>query len=440
MRKWMGMVLAALMVFGLVGGAALAEGNDVEAHLVVASFYNTGSASGWDGLVEEFNKTYPNVTVEVQETTGGNEAYLTKLVSQLASGTAPDIIAVENGMVAKFVDSGLLYAINDFLAADSSVSTDEYFPHLLDYYTVDGNIYGLPYDAQPMSMFFYNKTLFDEAGLEYPTEDWTWDDMLEAARLLTKKDESGRITQYGLLANQWKNYIYSNGGAIMDDLYNPTQCVMNSAEAVEAIQFMVDLILKEEVMPLPDTLSTSATSGVSGPDMFATGQIAMYNTGYWDLVDLPNRWAEIDLGLTMVPKSNNGGRVVSTGGTAYCVANGSKNPELAYQFVKYFMGAQGWEAAYAAADRGIIYPPAHIPSYEKLVVNNPNLPVENIDINGRSVEFARFNPRIPLYGEMESKIITPVMEEMMLGYTSVEDGLNDITQRVNDALASGEVF
>lgn len=437
MKKLLALVLAALMALGLMGGAALAEGNDVEAHLVVASFYNTGSASGWDGLVAEFNKSYPKVTVEVQETTGGNEAYLTKLVSQLASGTAPDIIAVENGMLAKFVDSGLLYAINDLIEQDGSVSTDEYFPHLLDYYTVDGNIYGLPYDAQPQSMFFYNKALFDEAGLSYPTEDWTWDDMLKAAQALTKKDESGRTTQYGLLANNWKNYVYSNGGAILDDLYNPTKCVLDSAEAQEGVQFMADLILKEGVMPSPDTLSTS---GVSGPDMFATGQIAMYNTGYWDLVDLPDRWADIELGLTMMPKANNGGRVVSTGGTAYCVANGSKNPELAYQFVKYFMGPQGWEAAYAAATRGIIYPPAHIPSYEKLVVNNPDLTVENIDINGRSVEFARFNPRIPLYGEIESKIITPTMEEIMLGYTEVGAGLADITQRVNDALASGEVF
>ncbi|NLG24523.1 MAG: sugar ABC transporter substrate-binding protein, partial [Clostridiales bacterium] len=387
------------------------------------------------GLVKAFQQSYPNVTVEVQETSGDG-AYLTKLVSQLASGTAPDIIATENGMMAKFVDSGLLMPITRMLEADADVNVNDYFPHLLNYYTVDGEIYGLPYDAQPISMFFYNKALFDEAGVAYPTEDWTWDDMRDAAIKLTKTDDGGRITQYGLLANTWKNYLYSNGGAIMDDLYAPTACVINSPEAIEAIQFMADLILVDKVMPSPDTLSTS---GVSGPDMFATGQIAMFNTGYWSLVDLPDRWKDIDLGLTMVPKANGGGRAVSTGGTAYCVANGSANPELAYEFVKYFMGMQGWEAAYAAATRGIIYPPAYIPAYEKLILKNPDLTIPNIDVNGRSIEFATFNPRIPLYGEMESKVITPTMEEIMLGITGVEDGLNDIADRLNAALATGEV-
>lgn len=436
MRKWVALVLAVLMACSMAGFAA-AEGSDVSANLVVASFYNTGSASGWDGLVAAFQETYPNVTVEVQETTGGTDNYLTKLVSQLASGTAPDIIAAENAMMAKFVDSNLLLSLNDMIDADDSLDTDEYFPHLLEYYTFDGNIYGLPYDAQPVSMFFFNKGLFDEAGLEYPTEEWTWDDMLEAAIALTKKDDAGRVTQYGVLANEWRNYVYSNGGRIMDDVMNPTTCVINSDEAAAGVQFMSDLILKHGVMPSPDTLSTS---GVSGPDMFATGQIAMFNTGYWPLVDLPDRWNDIDLGLTMFPKSPEGGFGVTTGGTAYCVANGSQNPELAYEFVKYFMGEQGWQAAYDAATRGIIYPPAHIPSYNKLVLENPELTIENIDINGRSIEYAIFNPRIALFPEMNSKILTPGMEEIMLGYTEVQAGLDDIANRMNEALATGEVF
>lgn len=436
MKKWVALLVSMLMVLSMAG-AVSAISADTEANLVVASFYNTGSASGWDGLVAAFQENYPKVTIEVQETTGGRDPYLTKLVSQLASGTTPDIVAVENGMMAKFVASNLLMPINDYLEKDPTIKIDDFFPHLASYYTVDGNIMGLPYDAQPIAMFFFNKGLFDEAGIEYPTEDWTWNDMLDAAQKLTKKDDSGRVTQYGLLANEWRNYVYSNGGNILDDLYAPTKCVLNSPEAIEAVQFMADLINVHGVMPSPDTLSTS---GVSGPDMFATGQIAMFNTGYWSLVDLPDRWKDINLGLTMVPKANNGGRAVNTGGTAYCVANGTKNPDLAFEFLKYFMGKEGWEAAYNAATRGIIYPPAYMPSYNALVLENPNLTIENIDTNGRSIEFARFNPRIPLFAEMESKILTPGMEEIMLGMTDAKAGLEDMTTRINEALETGEVF
>lgn len=431
MKKLVTLLLVALMALSFAAPAMAEE----PVTLVVASFYNTGSASGWDGLVAKFQEKYPHVNVEVQETTG--DEYMTKLVSQLASGTAPDIIALENSSIARFVDNNLLMPLNDYFAKDTEVSLDEYMPHLLDRYTVDGNVYGLPYDAQPSGMFFFNKGLFDEAGLAYPDETWTWDDMLEAAIKLTKKDESGRVTQYGVMANTWQNYVYSAGGRIVDDIKNVTKCTMNSEEAKTGLQFMVDLVQTHGVMPSPETMDAG---GASAEDMFATGQIAMLNAGYWSLVDLPNRWAEIDLGLTMWPMSPNGGRNVSTGGTAYCVANGSKNPDLAYEFVKYFMGAQGWEAAYEAAERGVIYPPAHIPSYEKLVLNNPEIPVENMDINRQLVECAIFAPLHPLYNEIESKVITPTIEEMLLGYTTVEDGLASIEQRFNDALESGEVF
>lgn len=432
MKKFLTLALVLLMTLSMISAASAEE----QITLTVASFYNTGSASGWDGLVAKFQETYPNVNVEVQETSGQTE-YLTKLTAQLASGTSPDIIAVENNHIAKFVESNLLLPLNDMIEADADFSIDEYYPHLVERYTFDGQIYGIPYDAQPSGMFFYNKGLFDEAGIAYPDETWTWDDMLDAAITLTKKDESGRITQYGVLANIWMNYVYSNGGSIMDDINNPTTCVLNSAESIEAVQFMVDLMQKYEVMPTPETLNTT---GISGADMFATNQLAMYLDGFWAIVDLPDRWADIDVGLTMFPMSNNGGRAVTTGGTAYCVANGSKHPELAFEFVKYFMGPEGWEAASAAAVRGLIYPPAHIPSYEKLVVQNPQMTIENVDLNGKLVECSVFSPRIALWTEIDSKILTPVMEEIQLGYVSVEDGLNDITTRINDALESGEVW
>lgn len=435
MKKWLSLVLGLVLLMSLAGGMAVAQGEEEPVTLVLASFYNTGSASGWDGLVAAFNEQYPNVTIEVQET-GWND-YLTKLVSQLASGTSPDIIAAACNHIPKFVESDLLLSITDKIEADPTLNADDYFSHLLEYYTVDGQIYGLPYDAQPVSMFFYNKALFDEVGLEYPTEDWRWDDMRDAAVALTKKDDSGRTTQYGLLANNFMTFLYSGGGRIMDDIYNPTKCIIDSPEAIDSLQYMVDLMQDYGVMPTPDTL---ATTGVSAPDMFATGQVAMYNAGYWDIVDLPERWKDIDLGLTMFPASNEGNRGFTTGGTAYCVANGSEHADLAYEFVKYFMGEEGWEAAYNAATRGLIYPPAHIPSYEKFVLQNPDLPVDNVDVNGRSIEYAIFMPRIPLYAEMESKIINPVMDEILLGFTPVEDGLNDIAQRVNEAMETGEVY
>ena len=150
MKKFLTLALVLLMTLSMISASSAEE----QITLTVASFYNTGSASGWGGLVAKFQEAYPNVSVEVQETSGQTE-YLTKLTAQLASGTSPDIIAVENNHIAKFVESNLLLPLNDMIEADADFSIDEYYPHLVERYTFDGQIYGIPYDAQPSGMFFY---------------------------------------------------------------------------------------------------------------------------------------------------------------------------------------------------------------------------------------------------------------------------------------------
>ena len=128
MKRILALGLSLLLAVGVLATSVLAEDENVT--LVVTSFYNTGSSSGWDGLVAAFTEKHPNVTLEVQETANGDD-YLTKLVSSLAAGEAPDVIAMENKWVAKFVGSGLLAPLNDYIANDPDLKLEDFYPHLM---------------------------------------------------------------------------------------------------------------------------------------------------------------------------------------------------------------------------------------------------------------------------------------------------------------------
>jgi multiple sugar transport system substrate-binding protein len=405
------------------------KSSDEQITITVASFYPVDQTSGWSSLVERFEAENPGIKIEVQYTPG--DQYIPKLLTQMASGTIPDVIGVEVNQFAKFISKDVLADLTPYLEADQTISLEDYFPKLIDYYSVDGKLYGLPYDSQPLVPLFYNKKAFDEAGVPYPTDEWDWNDLQSAALKLTKTN-NGKVEQYGFYTSDWKYFVHSNGVGIVDDIKNPTKATLDDPRAIEGLQYYVDLIHKDKVSPSPATLKES---GATGGDMFATGKIAMYLAGYWELVFAPERWKELDIGMVMAPKGLHGERGYSTGGTAYAVANGSKHPEEAFAFVKYFMGKPGWEAASKSAKLGIIYPPAHIPSFESdLYLNMPNPPIENMQINGEGTKYSNFPPYNVNWVEIQNTIINPKMDLILLNQLPVKETLKEITPEITQKL------
>ena len=102
----------------------------------------------------------------------------------------------------------------------------------------------------------------------------------------------------------------------------------------------------------------------------------MFLGGYWELVFGPDKFTQVPFGMQIAPAGADGTRGYATGGTAYCASQTTKNQDTAWEFIKYFMGMPGYEAAFAAAPKGIIYPPAYIPAYNSEVyLKNPTPPV-----------------------------------------------------------------
>jgi len=401
--------------------------------LVVSSFYPLDTSSGWSELVQGFTSENPDIEIETQISPG--EEYLQKLITQKASNTLPDVIAVEVTPFPSFVANDLLLNMSELLAQDTNFDANSFFPKLLDRYTVDGAIYGVPYDCQPVAGVFINKSHFTDTGLSLPSVDWTWDEFMNAASTLTQRD-GDTTTRFGMVAGPWLNWVYAFGGRLVDDVKHPTQVIINTPEAIKGMQAYIDLIVKDKISPSDQYLEGG---GLSAADLFATGLASMMHAGYWELVFDPSKYASLDLGFVKFPDGPGKGTAYTTGGTCYSVASSSKHPEEAYRFVKYFMGMPGWQAAFHGSKAGVIYPPAFIPAYEsELFLKNPNPPIENMRINGDGAEFAVFGPFDPIWQEISTKYIDPDLDLLTSGEKTVEEVLNDWATKFTPMLTANQ--
>jgi multiple sugar transport system substrate-binding protein len=398
--------------------------------LVVASFYPLDQVSGWAGMVEKFKAEHPGVEIEVQ-VTGWND-YMPKLLSQIAAGDPPDVAGVENSPFPAFVEKNMLTDLTPYMEKTSGFNPKDFFPHLLDRYTYEGKVYGIPYDAQPYAMLFFNPSLFDAAGVAYPTADTTWPELVAMAKKLTVTDASGAITQYGIVgANEERAFIFAWNGRYVDDLRNPTKCMLDSAETQKGLQFMVDMMYTDKVTLTPAI--QESLGGSSMVDLFVSGKSAMLFGGFWNAVENPEGFAAINAKLVMGPTGPDGNRLYATGGTAYTVLNGSKNPDLAWEFIQYFMGKVGTEEAYKSAKGGAIYPPGNIDAFD-WYMQQPVKFVDTIQADKDALGYIMFAPYNLAWNEINDKCITPNMDLIKRNTTSVEEGTQTICTCVNDML------
>lgn len=376
----------------------------------------TNSISGW----QEAN---PDIKIIFEHTpyTG----YDSKILTRIAGGAAPDIIATEVDYFVTFASKGVLENLTPYAEKDADFSTDQFFPTIIDRFSVGDKLFAVPRDVAPFACVFYNKKLFDEAGLAYPTDDWTWDDMLRMARALTKKDESGRTTQYGFYGWAWQNFVYGNGGGLVDNVKKPTKSRLDDQETIDGLQFYADLVNLYKVMPAPVAL---ANLGMGIDLMFASGRLGMFLSGIWETPGL--RRYDFQWDVAQFPKSPNGTRGTGSGGSGYAILKSSKNKEAAWEVIKALTGAAGQAEI---ARRGLAQPSRVAVSQSDAWVGG-NEPPQNKGMLNDAVQYIQFSPFHPKWREIEEKYLNPKLDLIFNGKVTAAEALKEITPKVNEML------
>ena len=242
--------------------------------------YTWPGQTGFQKVIARFEALHPGIKVKQSWLAWNN--YWQKVETQAVAGQPADVFINDPGYMEQFANKGLLMPLDSFFAKDH-LSLDQFYTPAVNQVrwsptslgTGKGPLMSFPWDYQA-GIWVYNKTMFKAAGVPLPKVGWTWADVLDAAKKLTKTDASGKATQYGILAPSDTSHDLLLLNFAMDGRYwspDLKKIDITNPGFTKAMQFSHDLIYKYKVAPQPNAQSQV--------DLFMTGKVAMWSTGTW---------------------------------------------------------------------------------------------------------------------------------------------------------------
>lgn len=230
-----------------------------------------GYGKKFEKLLSGFEKTHPGIKVKLIKAPGN---YYMKVQTMMVGGSCADVIAFTGKRLNAFKIKGTLMNLMPFIKKDNYNLEDYFNVGLKDAQATDTELYYLPREGSG-TVLFYNKDLFDKAKLKYPDKNWKWNDFQDAAINLTKDyDGDGRMDQVGCSIGYWwagiLPWIWSNGGSLVNTSHS--RCLLNKPEAIEAMNFLLDLERKYHVTA--KSLGGAESAGIY--ENFSSGRIGCW--------------------------------------------------------------------------------------------------------------------------------------------------------------------
>lgn len=215
-------------------------------------------------MYEAFHEEYPNITVNIE--TIGYDDYFTQMQTRVAGGTAPDCYELN-------IENFAAYANKGVLAELTGIDISGYNATALNAFSVNGKQYGVPGNFSNV-VLIYNKDLFDQAGVAYPTDDWTWDDAMDACEKISALGDDIYGIYQPITFNEFFKVAAQYGGGVLNA--DKTEFTINSEENLKAATMMISKVTDTNVQP------TEAQMGGMGDwDLFESGRLGMIPTGIW---------------------------------------------------------------------------------------------------------------------------------------------------------------
>lgn len=283
-----------------------------------------------------FQAKYPNIVVEQEF--DPFDAYWDKKTTQVAGDTLPDVFAINNDNLCLYAAAGKLADLTPYLENADIASAIEQVPaDNLHRLTINGQQLGFPF-ASGAEVLYYNKTMFDAAGLDYPTPEWTLQNVLDAAAKLTQDTNGdGLADHWGYYPNYLNEetlnaVMHRFGGRWVSD--DGKTALSDTPEAIAALQFIQDLSYKYEITPKPQDME-----GIENP--FAAGLIGMFEDGAYALSDMRSI-QDFEWDVTSIPLGFEGqvGDNAVPGNPNFVVSASTAYPEEAALLAAYLAGPE----------------------------------------------------------------------------------------------------
>jgi multiple sugar transport system substrate-binding protein len=370
-------------------------------------------------LVESFEALNPSISVDV--TVADWDSYWEKLLTGLAGGAAPDVFAMDGPLFPDYQARDVLLDLQPFIDRDG-YDTGQLVEQAVDILKgPDGHQFGLPRDLNTIALY-YNKKMFDAAGIPYPDDTWDWAKLVEVGKQLTldsngdgKTDQWGLYTETSDMENYWLSLVWQNGGDFFAADGKTT--ALTTPEASGGIQFLQDLIYKDKILAEPAIFAETG-------DAFEQGLAAMEINGSW-LVPTDTA-AGLDFGIAAIPKGP-AGRITSVNPTGAVAYKGTKSPDAAWEFIKYLSSPPAQEQ--------LMQLHASLPVNKEVLAGPYATSFDGAKVFADSLAYAKPKPSFKGYEEYTSLLQGELDENVFITPNkTAAEAIQSVATQLNDLL------
>lgn len=429
----MAMLMAVVMAAGCGKAPEVTEGNvaekpeNVTENAVKTEEEVTIKVALWDysntqyykTMFDSFTEKYPNIKIEPVEFTAGE--YGTTLTTQLGGKQDFDVVfVVDVPSLSALIQQGHLQQLDGFMAKDEEFRKENY-AGLVEQLSVDGAAYGIPF-RKDNNLLFYNKNLFDQAGVAYPEDGMTMKEYHELAAKMTSGSGNEKI--YGAHVHTWATNVYNY--ARRTESFNQAD-----KETYQSLKPYYDEILAMQEEGIVMDYGSLKASNIHYSGVFYNQQAAMLQIGTWFINNLCENVTDFDWGVCSLPNVEGMGNENAVGGvTPVSIGAYAKHPEEAWKLITYICGEEG---AKVLANTGIVpgYDSEAIGEiFDKIPETHPNAP-ENISRYVGAEKYVIETGLNPLARDIDN-IIGEQHSAIMTKSVTVEEGLKQLYNRVSE--------
>ena len=343
-------------------------------------------------LVSAFEKQNKDIDVKLIEASDRSDL-LARLSTSFAGGTPPDLFLLNYRFYAQFAARGVLEPVQARMNASKLFDRSDFYKQPLDAFSYRGVLTCQPQNISSL-VVYYNKKLFNQAKVPLPKKGWTWSQMVDKAKKLTKDlNGDGKTDQYGLGVEasiiRLAPLVWSNGGEIVNSQKNPTRLTLSSPAAQGALKEFLKLHTVYGVIPGDVELEAE-----DDETRFQNGRQAMILSSRRSTPAF-RTITSFDWDIQSLPKFKKQAGILHS--DAYCMAKASKVKNEAYKFVEYAVGPKG---APVIARTGRTVPSLKSVANSRAFLN-PNAKPKNSKVFLETIPVIRALPNVSTWPEIE---------------------------------------
>jgi multiple sugar transport system substrate-binding protein len=422
------LLLCALVLAGCGGDDGGSGGGDVSGEVSFMVFGDPEEIQAYRDVIAAYENENPDVDVKMIEASDRDDL-IARLSTSFAAGTPPDLFLLNYRFYAQFAARDVLEPIEDRVDGSDLFQQEDFYEQAMNAFRFNDTLTCLPQNISSL-VVYYNKDLFQEAGVAFPEEGWKWDDMVAAAKKLTKDSNGdGKAEVYGLGIEasliRVAPFVWSNGGELVDSDENPTHFTLDTPEAQVALERLLQLHVTDKVTP-----SDEEVEAEDDETRFQNGRLAMVLSSRRSTPTF-RTIQKFDWDVAALPQHAEQAGILHS--DAYCLTKASESKDAAWSFMEYALGPEG---APIVAKSG-----RTVPSLKSVAESDafldPTAKPANSQVFLDTIPVIRQVPSISTWPEIEDAS-SPILEEAYYNGESAAAVADELRAATDDLFARGE--